>query len=401
MRRCAPLLFAVAACGFQAHSRAGDGGTDATPFGSDGSITIDAPDDGNAPGIDARQCFGTSDPICLSAVPQAPLAVPAGTINTGVDASCTEVVGGQCVLAGTQVTVNGATIAIGSRPLVIIATDMLTIGGTLDVSSTVVPRRIGAGANASACTVPTAGTSDSGGGGGGAGGSFGTAGGGGGTGDTNNNHPPNGMAPGGRAGAAQVAMHLRGGCPGSPGGEGDDPSTNAGDSPGGQGGDGGGAVRLIAATSITVGGGVYASGAGGGATPGTPACSTATNGGYEQGGGGAGAGGMIWIDAPALTIGGKLVANGGGGGGGGGCYGGSPGPNGTTTMWNTRASGGTGETTDGGGYGGAGAAINATTGVDGISAQSGAGGGGGGVGVIWLDGTINGGTQVSPPRTAH
>lgn len=394
------LVLLLPACSFQ-HGAAADAGPTTTGSGdaSDATVVVDGPPDTSSVVSDARACYGTTDPVCLDVVPTGTLSLPgvSNPLDTGVDVNCTVVTGGFCVLAAQHVTVGGGFVAIGTRPLVILGSIDVTITGTVDVSSTFSPSRTGAGANASGCTSGN-GASDGGGGGGGAGGSFGTKGGDGGTGDLNNNLPPAGTAAGGTASAIQTPAHLRGGCPGGKGGDGDDPGTNPGLSPGGAAGDSGGAVRVIAATMITVNGGIFASGAGGGTTTGNTSSCATNNGGYEQGGGGGGAGGMIWLDAPAVTVTGKLAANGGGGGGGGGCYGGTHGFDGTTTSWNMAASGGTGDTADGGGNGAAGAPSVAGNGA---GANAGGGGGGGGLGVVWIDGTLTGGTQVSPAPSAH
>jgi hypothetical protein len=388
------LCLSVAGCGFSARA-ASDGGNgvahdDARPGA-----------DGDHASADARLCFGTTDAVCLNAPPMTPLVLPTGTFDTGVDTNCTDIVSGQCVLVGTQVIGSGALVAVGSRPLVIVAGDTIMLTGSIDVSSTISPRRTGAGANATGCAAAGTGVTDSGGAGGGAGGSFSSTGGTGGTGDLNMNHNPPGSAAGGAPGAAASAMHLRGGCPGGRGGDGDDPAVNPGAAPGGAPGDGGGAVRLIAGTAIVVSGSIFASGGGGGANTGNGGCATNVAG-FEQGGGGGGTGGMIWLDAPSIGLSGATIAaNGGAGGGGGGCYGGAPGGDGTTTAWNQRASGGLGEAADAAGNGGAGAAVGQTTNLDGQSSNSGAGGGGGSIGIVWLDGAVTGATQVSPAASPH
>jgi hypothetical protein len=378
-------LLSIAGCGFHPTTTAnGDVGSG---FYSDAHL-----DDGG-------MCFGTKDIICLAMEPSGTLILPT-TTPLSTDTDCTEVVLGQCVVAAQDIDVTGMLIAIGTRPLVLIAVNTIMIDGSVDVSSKTAPPRIGASANDASCSTANAGASDSGGGGGGAGGSFTTIGAAGGVGDLNMNHPPNGSAPGGMATVPTIVSHLRGGCPAGRGGEGDDPSTDLGLSPGGPGGASGGAVRLIANTQIVVGGAIYASGAGGGTTMGNSGSCATNNGGYEQGGGGGGTGGMIWLDAPSVMVAGTIAANGGGGAGGGGCYGGSPGTDGTTSSWNARASGGTGETADSGGDGGAGAAAGLAA-LTGSSADSGAGGGGGSEGIVWIDGSLVGGAMISPAPAAH
>ncbi|NVB81232.1 MAG: hypothetical protein HOV81_22745, partial [Kofleriaceae bacterium] len=127
--------------------------------------------------IDAQQCFGTSlATVCLTTLPVDPF-VATGAIDTA-GMACTQVVaqtGGPelCVIAATQITIDAASTitATGARPLVFVATDTITIAGTLDVSSKRSPARVGAGGNSSACTASANGTGNANGGGGGGGGS--------------------------------------------------------------------------------------------------------------------------------------------------------------------------------------------------------------------------------------
>lgn len=353
------------------------------------------------PLIDARTCFGTPHQICLMTLPTMPRTLPA-TINT--DTECDQVespAGGVplCVVTGTQITINN-TRAQGSRPLVIVATESITITGNLDVSS----RRgqtAGAGANAAGCMMNAIeGEDDGGGGGGGGGGGFGAGGGNAGLGDTNrsNGGGAGTEATGGTGGGMSVGAFIRGGCRGGDGG-----STNGNNGGSGQGtnhgpgSNGGGAVYLIAQGSITVqtNGAIYASGGGG-------------NGGNTTsgGGGGGGSGGLIGLDAMTITVDGKLAANGGGGGGGAGNTDGGDGGDGAqpgvTAMWNQRAAAGTGGTQSPSQNtpGGQGGATGNLAGEASPASVGGSGGGGGGVGVIWVHGTLTG-TQLSPPMTAH
>jgi hypothetical protein len=343
--------------------------------------------------IDGQVCFGAGlVKVCLDGPPGAPVMYSgASSIDTGIATNCTKTFpnpGGPelCVIAGTSVTVNGTLTATVSRALVLIGATTVSVPGTLDVSSAinVNPRR-GAGANAGACANAGNAENDAGGAGGGGGGSFATKGGDGGTGDLNQNGNPPGTARGGNAGNAQPKPAiLRGGCRGGDGGTADGQHR-------GRGGDGGGAVYLIAVTSISITGDVFASGAGG-------STDAAANG-AEEGGGGGGTGGMIGLDAPALTISGRVAANGGGGGGGGGTVGGTPGGDGSTTNWDTQATNGGGG--GGGGDGARGTTFNATNNINGASSDGGAGGGGGGIGVVWIDGTVTDGSKISPAPTAH
>jgi hypothetical protein len=353
---------------------------------------------------DANACFGSGVVrVCLGALPAIPLTLGGTSIPLNTDMDCPQVVtqpgGGTalCVYAGTTITVPALLFAIGTRPLVLVATDAVVVklGGTINVSSTLVGRRRGAGATGTPCSAASNGVNDSGGGGGGAGGSFGTLGGAGGIGDTNNNGlPDNVIAAGGTPSAPiTVLTALRGGCSGGTGGEGD---NSDGSRPGGVGGDGGGAVALIAGHTITIGGDVFASGAGGGSNP-------APEEGEEQGGGGGGPGGLIYLDAPQIQIQqlARVVANGGaGGGGGGGTRGGSPGGDGTTAMWDKRARGGNGDGA-GAGTGADGTALGVNSDLEGEDEQDGGGGGAGGLGLIWTYGTLQRGPMMSPAPTTH
>jgi hypothetical protein len=398
----------------------------ATGVGNAGTCTLGHgghPDAGGGT-PDGGTCLGGHllGSLCLSAAPTGPVTLNAvaGPINSGTVAAggCTELIPrtsgpALCVIAGTTIdipaavtvrafAVNPSTSGTGTNPLVLVATDSITIEGTIDVASHLNDtlaggiQALGAGARtAVGCAVtgldggtgkPVTGNPDrSYGGGGGAGGSFGTLGGVGGTGGNNNNTTPG--APVAGTGTDQLV----GGCPGGSGGMGD------GGMGGGAGGNGGGAVYLLAGKSITIAGKINASGSGGSA--GGPGMRS------SGGGGGGGAGGMIGFEAPKVTIatGAAVYANGGGGASGSGQVDtdmGTPGkdPTGPTPA----AAGGGGN--DGGGAGGAGsvAAGTGAAGAKGSSAQESAGGGGGGgAGVIRVfstqPATIQG--AVSPPAS--
>jgi len=375
------------ACGFRVST--GSAG------GPDDGGAIDGGGDAREPPVDGPPgtiCYGTGlVSVCFPAAPTGSMS-PTGPFDT--DGTGCTVVAGQtagpelCVLAAAQLTVTGSFVATGTRALVLIGAETVSVSGTIDVSSKQSGQR-GAGSNPSTCTSAAhaagPGRADSGGGGGGAGGSFGTVGGIGGFGDANSNGDP-GQGVAGIPGSAEVPVSLRGGCPGGAGGAG----GGGGDS-GGQGGRGGGAVYLIAATAITIDGNVFASGAGGTISGGSA--------GYQDGGGGGGSGGMIGLDAPSILISGRVVANGAGGSGGGGNSGGGPGGDGTTTMWNVAATGGTAGPTVAG-PGGSGTAVGMVSAVTPAAADAGGGGGGGGLGVVWIDGTVSG-SQVSPAPSPH
>jgi hypothetical protein len=392
----------LTACGFHATSSnqtpgdddSGSGRVDASGGGGD--------DDAGKPPPDAQQCFGVGllANLCLDAAPTGDRTFAAMSFDTG-GSGCTKVIAQTgdpelCVVAGKTITVTGAFVATGSRALVMIAADTLIVqaGGSIDASSRTSngPRK-GAAANTGTCSSLNRGGSDSGGGGGGAGGSFGTVGGNGGSGDGNDNgSPKNGASPGAAVGMAQATPTiLRGGCPGSAGGDGSANVNNAG----GPAGDGGGAVYLIAVNTITVAGDVFASGGGGGARAGGT--------GQEEGGGGGGAGGMIGLDARTINVTGHVVANGGGGGGGGTTdRGGTAGGDGTTTTWNVRANGGSGGSTGSmtAGGGAKGTTVGVTSMFDGDNSTGGAGGAAGGLGVIWTWGALTG-TMISPTPVTH
>lgn len=390
----------LAGCGFQGSASAGP---------SDGSNTpiIDAavPDDmaSTPPPIDARLCFGGGllKNLCLTAAPTGDVTL-SSAIDTGTTGTCTQVLqqAGSpttapelCVIAGKTITVQGTVTVQGARALVLLGAETVTVAASsvLDASSTTAdPQRIGAGANPGGCSKAGIGDSSSSGAGGGAGGSFATQGGKGGRGNLNAGGGPQNASQGGNPGATQpTPTVLRGGCPGGKGGDGQNNN-------GGVGGNGGGAVYLIAGTSIAITGDVFASGAGGDGTP--------NNAGRQQGGGGGGSGGMIGLEAPAITVGGRVVANGAAGAGGGATTGGKPGSEGTTTSWNMRATpGGPGTDCSGAALasGSQGTAINASDKLDGGESACGGGGGGGGLGIVTTYGALSGGTMISPAPTKH
>jgi hypothetical protein len=397
------LVALVAGCGFQS-TLAPNGTADANGRGSDASAIDPGPDTGPAidagvdaaPPPDAATCFGNIVRICLSSVPTAPLTLPgaSSSFDTTRNANCHGIArqtdGPElCVLVGTTITVNGPLVATGARPLVLLASDSITVTSSIDVSSKRPPSTPGAGANTGTCVTAGPGQADDGGGGGGGGGGFGTTGGRGGIGDQNDTSAA-GVAVGGTPGGRLTSFPpLRGGCPGNKGGDRD------GGHRGGGGGSGGGSITLIAGDKITIAGDVFASGAGGSATTGGS--------GAERGGGGGGAGGMIVLDALTIELSGRIAANGGAGGGGGGRNnGGTSGGDGTTTAWDQRAAPGTAGDSGGnaGAPGAAGTTRAGTTSLDGGASDRGGGGAAGGLGVILTHGTVSGDT-VSPAPIAR
>jgi hypothetical protein len=340
-----------------------DGGT---TMGSDASMT------GSDSGTSGNACYGMGPgKVCFAQAPTGTQNLSAA-INTDGAMCATNVIGTSpgCVIAGDSIAITGTVTVTGSKALVLVAATTLTINGALDASS----RRggggqIGAGADPAGCDPGTAPGAH----GGGAGGSFGGTGG-------NGGNDPAGMHAG-IAGAAQATLTaLRGGCPGQ---------TGAVGGTAGAPGHGGGAVYLIAGTSITIASGtINASG-----EPGTGGST------MGAGGGGAGAGGLVAFDAPAVTNNASVFANGGGGGEGAGTNSTGQTPADPTA---TAAPGGAGATTSGGdgGPGAFGANGNGTAGLPATN-SGGGGGGGGGAGLIKLyqATSIGGSGTTSPPPT--
>jgi len=327
---------------------------------------LDGGSDGASNG-DGGLCYGTGlVQVCFASVPTG--SVTLGASLDTASAACATIAGGRgldnapCVFAADTITVPGSTSATGSKPLILVATTSIMIDGTLDAAS---HNRVtlGAGGNFSSCDGGNPAVGD----GGGAGGSFGSFGGQGGTGS---------IGTGATTGFLDTAAALRGGCQGSPGA-----GPGAGD-----GGFGGGAVYLIAGTSISVAGDINASGGGGdnGSVTG------------PSGGCGGGAGGMIGLDAPRVDVFGDIYANGGAGGGGATptASGGNGSDPGSATV---AAPGGVpGGTAGAGGDGSLGATGGSSGEAAGTSGSGGGGGGGGGVIKLYHStGTLAG--NISPP----
>lgn len=325
----------------------------------DGNTSDDAP-----PG---SFCYGTGlVRVCFSEEPMGDPQLTTQQLNTDTPLLCSDKVvsggTGYCVIGAHSITVpSGSTVTTtGSKPLVLVATDAMTIDGTLDVASHRSSFTVPAGGDSSLCNAGGSPGSIAG----GAGGSFTAQGGDGG-----------GPSPSTTGAPLAAPTMLHGGCAGRNGGGGDAGSR----------GHGGGAAYLIAVNSIAVAGSINASGAGGGTGEGT-----------TSGGGGGGSGGMIGLDAPMLQISGFVFANGGGGAEGAGTTsGGQPGGD---PMMGSKGAGGAGGSAGGdGGDGGAGTTAAGATGADGASGVGGGGGGGGSVGVILFYGTPSGSGVVSPP----
>ena len=311
---------------------------------------------------------------CAIPPPAAPPALGAGMYEIDSDTGMLTgavtaqlpyaVVGSVGVVSLTELTVaaNVTLRAKGTRPLVIASWSMLTVHGTVDVSSRA-GEMAGAGASSDACDASAGGEGKAGvdGDGGGGGGGFGNAGGLGGNGDAIANS-------GGTAGVMRgLPQILDGGCPGGNAGPGADGTP-------GKGGASGGAIALVAKDKLIVDGVVHAGGAGG--TGGVQG---------QTGGGGGGSGGMIRLEAAMveLAAAGTLAAN--GGQGGGGCDNGTAdaGADGAADAIAANA----GDNSEGAGTpGGAGGWKTTTTGANATQSNDGGGGGGGGVGYIVVKG---------------
>ncbi len=283
------------------------------------------------------------------------------------------------VVVDLTVGVAGEIVVRGPQPGLIVALGTLVVAGRVDASA----RALQPGPGGQDCP----GTAGSGRGLGGGGGAFGdapigaisgqVAGRGGGTAQSDG-------GPAGVPATAQEPTPLRGGCGGG--------LAVGGGGPGGRAGGAGGGLQLVAGDQLVVSGEIVSNGGGGEGGVGRGA---STLGG---GGGGGGAGGLLVLEAPAITISGRVRASGGGGGEGGDSNQGDPG---VTARSNELAPGGTG---GGGGDGGAGS-VGASAGTDGGPSADGdgGGGGGGGAGMTWFiapPGRLTlSGADVPSPRT--
>ena len=287
---------------------------------------------------------------------------------------------GVAVLSVGSWNITASVAVTGDAPLVVVAAGGVTItNGTISLDAHGTAPGPGGNATCSAVGtgVPVGGATGSGGGG-----EFG--------GGASAGQLPKGIAYGSK---------LTDFCPGAAGGNG----THANNldttcATGGVGGGGGGAIQISSAVSILVHSGTITAGGGGG----SPSCAhqnpAPTFGSSSAAPGGGGSGGLIFLEAPTITIGDTgtaiLGANGGGGGGTSGTDTTSPANPGTDAFkQGIAAPGGSGSQ----GNGGAGAMsadgmtlTNATppTGTDPYF-----GAGGGGVGRIWLR------TRTTPANT--
>ena len=353
------LAFVLAGCSFRAGGLSGDAGDDGD---------VDPFQDAAPDALTTGACVGHQSfvLVCAAMAPMDDLTWDnAGTIDTDRSPLCTVQSQGPdapqlCVIYRHNIKIAAKLSAVGHRPLVLAASDAITIGAQLDVASYngTFNNTAGAAANEKTCAPPVAATTGFAQGAGGAGGTFGAQGGIGGN-----------SRDGGQGGApAPIVMvplaHVRGGCRG---GNGAAKLVGAGTA-----GSSGGAVMLIAKNQITGSAAITAGGAGG------------HGGGPGAGGGGGGSGGFVGFDAPTVHMTATIVANGGGGGGGGAAGLVGNGMVGADSTGSAGASGGNG--VGGGGAGGAGS--SGATGNNGALGGPG-GGGGGGAGIILMVSVTN------------
>jgi hypothetical protein len=304
--------------------------------------------------------------ICIPDTAIVPPSFPLdGDFNSTDPASCnqTPTIEGVevCVLWAETITIGQGGV-IGSRPVVLVATDTLTIstGGLLNASSSSDGTRVGAGATLNDC-AGSAGSGDIGGGGGsgGAGGWF--------EGDAGNGGQGGNSQAGGTV-VGPTPLAFRPGCRGG---------TGRGDP--GNGGRAGGAVFLIAGARIVISAGsvINASGGGGQAAA------------MQSGGAGGGSGGFVGLDAPVIIVDGVIFALGGGGSPGGGIN--NAGGSGKSALGPQTVAAATAGVNNCQGTGGAGGGRDAAGSPGGTGTnECGGGGGGGSVGVIgFANGEVN------------
>ncbi|HEY1557717.1 MAG TPA: hypothetical protein VGF94_22955 [Kofleriaceae bacterium] len=371
----------VAACSFRNGGAVGDGGpgvvADATAADSaDGSLLVQD-------GTETATCYGSGlVQVCPITTPPATLPPLPSPLDTSTSTACSYAQQADssmvCVIAAQTLSIDSSLSVIGQYPLVLLGTDTIAIGAAIDVSSYAGTAVTGPGASWSGCAAAVAPGPNDGGAGGGAGGSFGTLGGNGGTG---NNGAVDDSGAAGTPGSAQDPANVRGGCAGSAG-------ALANATAGGAGGNSGGAIYLLAGTSITILATVSANGAGG------------SGGNVDSGGGGGGTGGLIGLEAPAITVGAVIAANGGGGGGGGDGTPSAGGTGGDGQTSTTQAAAGGATATNYVTTGGTGGVAAIAPG-DGSSNPAGGGGGGGAVGVIYAKGSLTGAAMCSPAPALH
>ena len=283
---------------------------------------------------------------------------PGPGIISGIEFNTRNAVG---VFRFAKLTIAGPLDLIGTDPIVLAASDEISVSNIVDARGPCSPRTGGPGGyrggdHSQAGFGPGGGKVTAtlgGGGGGGYGGAGGTS---------------NAAASGGTVyGDDAITMLIGGG-----GGAG----ASGGGSLSGVGGGGGGALQLLSNTKITIAepGGINAGGCGG----------TSGSGGNDGGGGG-GAGGTIVLEAPQVVMSGKLAVNGGAGGAGAAA---------TSTASESgrldRVKAVSLNAGDKGGDGGAGATLAGGAASTSGGGMTGLGGGGGGVGRIRITTRPNG-----------
>lgn len=262
------------------------------------------------------------------------------------------------VLRVKTLQINGTVSVVGERALAFVASDSITVAGSITFTG------------GRACTEVQNGDGAASGGGGG----FGAVGGSGARGDMSSK-----AGSGGGVRGSTNLIPLLTGCAGAPG------SSFASGSV--SGGKGGGALQLVAGSRIDVTGTVCAPGGGGGI------------GIADTGSGGGGSGGAILLEAPTVNVAvsATLAANGGGGGGSSGPFGVDGQPGGSSCVATAGGSGGAGDAPAGNGGNGGGGPAGAQAGQSGtVGTTTYAGGGGGSAGRIRVnanDVTLDGSTS--------
>lgn len=128
--------------------------------GDSGVDTDASPDAPMPPDVPANAlCLGTPPMnICFNPGDEPTVPITLGDFNTSTMCTRNELHDGQdvCILAGTTISVGARRRISGGRPLVLVATQTLTIepAGVIDLSSSslVAQPRIGAGAQPAQCT---------------------------------------------------------------------------------------------------------------------------------------------------------------------------------------------------------------------------------------------------------
>lgn len=379
--RAAAGFVLCAACSFSAHTNAAHDG----PLGDD-DAPIDMPADTGPPPLHLGPGDGspgtgglvlTGTVMIDTSAPSISVMLPGGdSLDVRPQAG-----GGPdlAVLHVGSLRVDGtANVQVtGSRPLVIVAGDMVEIDGAIDAGGHGITPGPGGAASGMGSGAGGAGkhesSDDSDSGGGGAG--YGTA----------------GAAGGGISGLCTLAGGSAGPAYGDApittlvGGSGGASSSGTACSPD-PGGGGGGALQISSAVGIAISGVINVGGGGGhGATD----CGQSD----VNSGAGGGAGGSLVLQAPAIVNTGVLAANGGGGGGSSSTGSGNAMPGQDAHASTAVATGGTGPRAMGG-SGGAG--TTAPTSGGGAACGNNAAGGGGAVGRIAAS-TGFGGAGITSP----